>query len=168
MQLFNNIPPGYVTPLLVALLAVVAALGLCLALVWAQVQRLEARQRQLTLQVNAQLRDQFAVFNSKLSGQIAKFKRDLEGTTQKLEDSFQRKIEVLDALSAGLKALERRLGRFADTRSASGFLADLKEASPAPVFEILDGGRKRVENAAVPSVPGPEQPPIEKTSTGNS
>ncbi len=49
MQWFTNVPPGYVTPLLVALLAVVAALGLCLALVWAQLQRLEARQRQLTL-----------------------------------------------------------------------------------------------------------------------
>ena len=163
MQLPINIPPGYETPLLVALLAVVAALGLCLALVWAQLQRLEARQRQLSLHVNGQLRDQFAVFNAKLSGQIAKFKRELEGTEQKLEDSFQRKMEVLDALSAGLKALERRLGRFVDTRSASGFLADLREASP--VFEILDGGRKRGEKAAPSADLGSDRSSIEKTST---
>lgn len=128
-----------------------------------QLQRLEGQQRQLNLHVNAQLRDQFAVFNSKLSGQIAKFKRDLEGTEQKLEDSFQRKMEVLEALSEGLRALERRLGRFADTRSASGFLADLKEA--APVFEILDGGRKHGEGAAPDTRAGGE--PQEKSSTGN-
>lgn len=166
MRLPIDIPPGYETALVIVLLAVVAALGLCLAVVWMQVQKLEAQHRQLNLQVNAQLRDQFSIFNTKLSGQIAKFKRDLEGTEQKVEDSFQRKMEILDALSAGLKALERRLGRFVDTRSASGFLAELKEA--APVFEILDGGRKRAEGAAPSAGPGAEQPPIEKKSTGNS
>jgi uncharacterized membrane-anchored protein YhcB (DUF1043 family) len=163
MQLPINIPPGYETALVVVLLAVVAALGVCLAVIWMQLQRLEAQQRQRNLQVNAQLRDQFAVFNSKLSGQIAKFKRDLEGTEQKMEDTFQRKMEVLDALSEGLRALERRIGRLADTRSASGFLADLKEATP--VFEILDGGRKRSEGATTEARPGSE--PEEKSSTGN-
>jgi uncharacterized membrane-anchored protein YhcB (DUF1043 family) len=158
-----DIPPGYETALVVVLLAVVAALGVCLAVVWMQLQRLEAQQRQLNLHVNAQLRDQFATFNSKLSGQIAKFKQDLEGTEHKLDDTFQRKLEVLDALSEGLRALEKRIGRFADTRSASGFLADLKAATP--VFEILDGGRKRSEDASPEARPGGD--PEEKSSTGN-
>lgn len=158
-----NLPPLNETALVVALLASVAALGVCLAVIWIQLQRLEARQRQLNLQVNAQLRDQFAVFNSKLSGQITKFKRDIEGTEQKLEHAFQRKMEVLDALSAGLRALERRIGRLADTSSASGLLADLKDAEP--VFEILDGGRKRSESAAPDTHAGGE--PEAKSSTGN-
>ena len=93
-----NISPGFETALVLALLAIVAALGLCLVLVWTQFQRLDAQHKQLRLQLNAQLRDQFAVFNTKLSGQITKLKRDLEGTEQKLDDSFQRKMEVLDAL----------------------------------------------------------------------
>jgi uncharacterized protein HemX len=138
MQLPINIPPGYETLLLVVLLAVIAGLGACLAVIWMQLLRAEERQKQLNLQVNTQLREQFSVFNAKLGGQIAKFKRDLDGTEQKMEDSFQRKMEVLDALAAGLKALEKRLGRLADTRAASGLLADLKEA--APPFEILPGG----------------------------
>ena len=163
MRIPFEFPPGYETALVVVLLAVVAALGVCLAVIWMQLQRLEASQRQLNLHVNTQLRDQFAVFNSKLSGHIAKSKRDLEGAEQKLEDTFQRKMEVLDALSEGLRALERRIGRFADTRSASGFLADLKEA--APVFEILAGGRKCAEDASPGSGPGDE--PEEQSSAGN-
>ena len=161
-----NISPGFETALVLALLAIVAALGLCLVLVWTQFQRLDAQHKQLRLQLNAQLRDQFAVFNTKLSGQITKLKRDLEGTEQKLDDSFQRKMEVLDALSVGIKALEKRLGRFVDTRAASGFLAELKETSP--VFEILDGGRKRAEGDAPVGESGAEHAPGEKTSTGNS
>lgn len=158
-----NLPPGYDTALLVALLAVVASLGVCLAAIWMHLGRLEARQRQSNLQVNAQLRDQFAVFNSKLSGQIAKFKRDLEATEQKLEEDVRRKLEILDVLSEGLRALEKRIGRLADVRAVSGFLADLKEASP--VFEVLDGGRKRSEGAAPDTHPGGE--PEAKSSTGN-
>src|ERR1700687_5143514 len=131
MHLPVIIPPGYETVVLVILLAIVAALGLCLAAVWVQFKLLEAQQRELTLCVNAHLRDQFSVFNSKLSGQMVKFRRETEGTEQKLEDSFQRKMEVLEALSTGLKLLERRLGRFVDTRSISGFLEDLKEDLPA-------------------------------------
>jgi hypothetical protein len=165
MHLPVIIPPGYGTMVLVILLAIVSALGICLAAVWVQFKLLEARQRELTLRVNDQLRDQFSVFNSKLSGQIVKFRRELEGTEQKLEDTFQRKMEVLEALSTGLKLLERRLGRFVDTQSASGFLEDLKEDLPA--FEILDGGKKSA--ALEPSgEDDQENPPIEKTSAGNN
>ena len=145
MHLPLIIPPGYETAVLLILLAVVAAVGLCLAAAWMQFKLLEAQQRELSLRVNAQLRDQFSVFNAKLSGQMVKFRRELEGTEQKLEDSFQRKMEVLDALSTGLKLLERRLGRFVDTQSISGFLEDLKEDIPA--FEILDGGKKPIGDA---------------------
>lgn len=145
MHLPVIIPPGYETAVLLILLAVVAALGLCLTAVWMQFKLLEAQHRELNLRVNAQLRDQFSVFNAKLSGQMVKFRRELEGTEQKLEDSFQRKMEVLDALSTGLKLLERRLGRFADARSISGFLDDLKEDTPA--FELLDGGKKPIDEA---------------------
>jgi len=144
MHLPLIIPPGYETAVLLILLAVVAAVGLCLAAAWMQFKLLEAQQRELSLRVNAQLRDQFSVFNAKLSGQMVKFRRELEGTEQKLEDSFQRKMEVLDALSTGLMLLERRLGRFVDTQSISGFLEDLKADTPA--FEILDGGRKPIED----------------------
>jgi hypothetical protein len=161
-----NISPGFETAMVLALLAIVAALAFCLALVWTQFQRLDAQHKQLRLQLNAQLRDQFAVFNTKLSGQMAKMKRDLEGTEQKLNDTFTRKMEVLDALSVGIKALERRLGRFADTRAASGPLAESKESSP--VFEILDGGRKADESGAPGVESGAEHVPGEKTSTGNS
>jgi len=138
-------PPGYETALVVVLLAVVAALGVCLAVIWMQLQRLEASQRQLNLHVNTQLRDQFAVFNSKLSGHIAKSKRDLEGAEQKLEDTFQRKMEVLDALSEGLRALERRIGRFADTRSASG------SATSSEARTICRGKTRRLNSRCVPS-----------------
>lgn len=158
--------PGFETALVLVLLATVAALALCLALVWTQFQRLDAQHKQLRLQLNAQLRDQFAVFNTKLSGQMAKLKRDLEGTEQKLEDTFKRKMEVLDALSVGIKALERRLGRFVEARAAASVLAESKESSP--VFEILDGGRKAAESGAPAGGSGAEQAPDEKTSTGNT
>ena len=158
--------PGFETALVLALLATVAALAFCLVLIWTQFQRLDAQQKQLRLQLNAQLRDQFAVFNTKLSGQMAKLKRDLEGSEQKLEDTFKRKMEVLDALAVGIKALEQRLGRFVDARAASALLAESKDSSP--MFEILDGGRKPAEDDLAAEESGPEQAPDEKTSTGNS
>ncbi len=146
--------PDLQAGLVVVLLAVVVALGFCLALTWTQFLKLAASQKRLREQVKNQLGEQFLVLNDKLSAQTATFKRDAAGAEQKLESAFQRRLQELEALATSLRVIERKLQQEMNSRSASGYIAELKETVPA--FEILEGGRKRSETTASAS---PEDQP---------